>query len=346
MKNVFVSTYRGEWISPAKVLQQNLGFNILELEGKVFPSISSKKILLKKELHNVWNVLKRFKEINHSDILICSNYVTLFLLLLKQIGLLKVKQLLWFGVYIHSPSMVSLVGKLLRLFGKKKGFKVVVFSREEINLYSKSWNMPKEAFVYVPYGQWNSAREEITTHTDEGYFFSGGYSNRDYVTLIKLFQDTDLPLVIAASRQNTDLTAYVEAHPVSSNIRIYYDINQKAFNALLEKSHCVVFIMKHNTGASGQMVVLNAMRNRKLILSTYTDCLNEYIEDQKEALVISKDALPDVFRGLVESAIHDKKLYEQITENAYQKYLSCFSYEAISRYLTKEIELIKQEITQ
>jgi len=346
MKNLFVSTYRGEWMSPAKVLQQNAGFQIVELDGKVFPSISSKKVLLKKELHNVWNILKRFQEINHSDILICSNYVALFLLLLKQIGLLKVKQLLWFGVYIHSPSMVSLVGKALRLFGKKKGFRVVVFSREEVNFYSKSWNMPKEAFVYVPYGQWNSSQEEKTDNADEGYFFSGGYSNRDYVTLIKLFQDTDMPLVIAASKQNTDLTQYVQEHPVSSNIRIYYDIDQKAFNGLLEKSHCVVFVMKHNTGASGQMVVLNAMRNRKLILSTYTDCLNEYVEDKKEALVVDKDALPEVFHRLTESAIHDEKLYKKITENAYQKYVSCFSYEAISRHLTKEIELIKQEIAQ
>jgi glycosyltransferase involved in cell wall biosynthesis len=342
VKNCFVSTYKGEWIAPATVLRNELGFEIVDLDGKKFPSISSKKILVRKELHNIRNILKHYKEINHSHIVICSNYVALFLLLLQKMHLLKVDTICWYGVYIHSPKMVNLVGNFIKILstGEEK-FKIVVFSKEEVNLYSKAWKISIDSFIYVPYGEWSISMKDSSECKDEGYFFSGGYSNRDYVSLIRLFVDCREKLVIAASKHNIDLVEYVAENEISSNITILFDVDVKKFNELLNKAHCVIFVMKHNTGASGQMVVLNAMKNKKLILSTYTDCLDEYVKDGKEAIVVDKLTMFELFSDYIEQIGMDGRQYQFLVEAAYKKYKDCFSYEAISDSLVKQISNIK-----
>lgn len=108
-------------MGPANMLKDKMGFDIVELNGKVFPSISSKKILLKKEFHNAINIIKHYKEINNSHILICPNYVALFLLCLQRFHLLKVDTLCWFGAFIHSPSIIDMIGKFFKIISVRGG---------------------------------------------------------------------------------------------------------------------------------------------------------------------------------------------------------------------------------
>lgn len=71
MAGCFISTYKGEWKVPANVLKEQLGYEIIELNGKCSPSISSKWVLLKKEIRNVFNVIQVFKRIDHKKVIIC-----------------------------------------------------------------------------------------------------------------------------------------------------------------------------------------------------------------------------------------------------------------------------------
>lgn len=338
MGNYFITTFDGEWKGPAESLKEHLGFEIIELHGKEFGNFPTKFLLLKKELHNAGNLLKNFRSYNHANMIICSNYAALILLLLRKLHILKCNKILWFGVYIHRPKMLKIVRKCLKLLMPDKfPFKIVVFSKPEIELYEKEFGLAAEHFVYVPYGEWNKDKKFLST-CDEGYFFSGGYANRDFVTLAKLFQDKPWKLVIAASRQNTDFVRYVNETAVSDNIKIYWDIPAEQFNEFLRKAHAVIMIMKYNTGASGQIVILTALEYRKLVIASYTDVIDEYIRDGETGIILkdkSIDSLTEIMEAL--SDPQREAFYKDLAEKGHLHYQNTFSYQAISSYLIDQI---------
>lgn len=348
MKNCFISTYPGQHQAVANLLADELGFKHVQFKGRMYPSISNKWVLLKKEFVNCVNAIRHIKEMNKSNILICSNYVVLFLMFLRLINILKVGTLVWYGMFIHSPKMVVVVGKIIKILHKKRQkFKIILFSKAESELYASTWHMPGDIFISVPLGEWSQEGDRKDERDcDKGYFFSGGYSNRDYISLIKLFEDRQERLVIAASRHNRDLIEYVEHNNISDNITLLYDISQKEFTYLLAESHAVIFIMKHNTGASGQLVVLNAMKYKKLVITTRTDVLSEYIENNVSGIVVEKKEMFSMLPKIISVVDTDIGIYRDLIENAYEKYESIYSYTAISKYLIACVkELLKTDKT-
>lgn len=338
MRKCFISTYKGEWQNPANVLKKRLGYEIIELKGKNDASISSKFGLLKKETRNIFNIIINFKKINHKKVIICPNYVCLFLAFLQKLHILKAKTICWYGVYVHNPKWIDILGKIVRFITfSEKSFRILVFSKAEIELYAQKWHMDPKYFIYVPYGDWNDSLSIGKKCMGEGYFFSGGYSNRDYIPLIQIFTGRDEKLIIAASKNNVDLCEWVDRHVLSENISIFYDIESAYFNELLCGSKAVIFAMKHNTGASGQMVILSAMAQHKLIITTYTDVLDEYVQNNKTAIVIDKDDMYEALPNIISKVDADISGYEFLIEAAYEKYKRVFSYGAISESLVRSI---------
>lgn len=348
MNNCFIRTYDSEWAGPVENLKAQLGFDVVELHGKEFGNFPTKFMLLKKELHNTLNLLKNLGKYNHSNMIICSNYAALILLVLRKLHILKCNKILWFGVYIHRPKMLKLIRKLLKLIMPKDfPLRIVVFSKPEIPLYAEAFGLTTNHFIYVPYGEWNKNKIFLETG-DEGYLFSGGYANRDFVTLAKLFQDKPWKLVIAASEKNEDFVKYVAETKISDNITIYWDIPTERFNELLRKAHAVIMIMKYNTGASGQIVILTALEYKKLVIASYTDVIDEYVKNDETGIVLY-DKSPAALESVMEKVLAPENagVYEKLAENGHEHYRKNYSYEAISAYLVNAIrkELNADEIS-
>lgn len=338
MAGCFISTYKGEWKVPAKVLREQLGYEIIELNGKRYPSISSKWVLLKKEVRNVFNVIRNLKRINHKKVIICPDYVFLFLMFLHKFHILKTEMLCWYGMFVHDPKWIDILGWILRIIvPAKRPVRIIVFSRPEIELYAQKWDMDPSCFIYVPYGDWDDSLSLEGEIGEDGYFFSGGYSNRDYIPLIQVFSGRDERLIIAASKHNTDLCAWIDGHTLSKNITVLYDIEKNHFDRLLCGARAVILVMEHNTGASGQMVILSAMANRKLVITTHTDVLDEYVEDGKTALVIDKEEIGRVLPDIISEIDDDMSAYKTLADAAYERYRTVFSYEAISGALVRAV---------
>ena len=338
-RNVFISTYDNEWKGVADVLCKRLSFNVVDLHGKEYGNFPTRRVLLKKEWENVKNLHKYLRKFNHSGIVICSNYAALYLLFLRKMRILKCDTLIWFGVYVHNPKMFSIIKRYLKVFIKKGDdfFKIVVFSKPEIKLYSNAFSLPKDNFLYIPYGEWNQDR--VIQRGEMGdYFFSGGYANRDFVTLARLFQNKSWKLFIAASKANEDFVKYYNTTELSKNITVMWDIPVDEFNLLLQNCRAVILLMKYNTGASGQVVLLHALQYGKLIVASYTDVVDEYIRNDETGIVINEKTDESITTAM--NWLNDSKnvdTIETITENGYQHYLDKFSYDAISNCLVKVI---------
>lgn len=346
MRNLFITTYDGEWKGPAGVLQERLGYELLELHGKEYGNFPTKGELLGKELGNSRNLFRHRREIDGAGTVICSNYCALVLLLMKKLRLVSFDRLLWFGVYVHRPKMIGVCRRLIHFAlpreelsagGEAVKFRVVVFSRPEIGLYEKGFALSREHFLYVPYGEWNPAKQ-LAPGGDEGYYFSGGYANRDFVTLAQLFQDRPWRLVIAASRANTDFVRYCGEHTLSDNITVHWDIPAEEFNRLLRFSHAVILLMKYNTGASGQVVLLTALEHEKLIIASYTDVVDEYVQDERTGLILrekSQKALEAVMKRVSDPA--QQEHMAELARAGRRHYEETFSYRAIADYLEREL---------
>lgn len=339
LKNIFIRTYDKEWEAPSNVLKEKLNFQIVDLNGKIYGNFPTKKELLIKEAENILHLLRHLSSYNHSNIIICPNYCALSLLALKKLGILKCNKIFWYGVYIHNPQMFKIVRFFLRLLGGKgNSFKVVVFSKPEINMYSKEFGLSEKQFIYVPYGEWNE-HKQFMQPSDKGYYFAGGYANRDFIKIAKLFQNRPWEIIIAASKSNTDFVDYTKSTKLSDNIKVLWDIPLDEFNTYLRECRALVMIMKYNTGASGQIVLLHSLENHKLIIASYTDVIDEYVQNDKTGVVL-KEITQQKFDELLQHIENPQSAehYQRIAENGHQHFLNTFSFPAISAYLVQEIK--------
>ncbi len=132
------------------------------------------------------------------------------------------------------------------------------------------------------------------------YVFAGGYTNRDYETLVAAARGLpDVPFIIVSSRLNH------LARTLSPNIRHFQDIDLRRFHNLLAGARLVVIPLKENVGSSGQMVALAAMQFSKTVVYPGFDVVAQYFVDRVSGMEYeagSSESLRDTIRELYSGA--------------------------------------------
>src|SRR5262249_41631024 len=148
------------------------------------------------------SLLRNSKSINASDDLFVFSHFSAIVKLLSRFGLINYSRLYCYGFFVHSPKWFF----LFRLLGKldTDNDHYIVFSREEISLYSKNLGLNRKNIHYLPCSDWESNEEParleaIPSIPKRDYYFAGGYSNRDYASLISVFRQLSEILVIVCS---------------------------------------------------------------------------------------------------------------------------------------------------
>lgn len=119
---------------------------------------------------------------------------------------------------------------------------------------------------------------------------------------------------------------------------MHWDIPAEEFNRLLRFSHAVILIMKYNTGASGQVVLLTGLEHEKLIIASYTDVVDEYVQNERTGLIL-QDKSQEALRAVMErvNAPKEQAHMAELARAGWQHYQDTFSYQAIADYLVREI---------
>ncbi len=265
-------------------------FRTILLDSKnIDESIRSKKSLLLTGLKSSWKIILKRKYLKSSQIIISIGlFETIFLLLLNKIGYINPRKIVWWGFFIHSKRSLYFLRYYFKLF-YKRNINFVIFSECERELYNKQLSISGKVFYSLPYGDWDNITNSYSSFINEkNYYFSGGYSNRDYKTLIYVWGEyiKEYHLIIIGSHYNNDLIEYMKG-PKYSNIEVFLDLNVEKFDKYLEFSKACILPFKENTGASGQMVTLKCMKLNKLIIATKTDIMEEYINNGKSGYLIN-----------------------------------------------------------
>jgi glycosyltransferase involved in cell wall biosynthesis len=333
---LLLRTGKNTYAPACDYLKDELGFEVIDLIDDKAKSIKSKKEHIKEGFRGIKAISANKKRIKKADTLISiGNFNSMWLLVLNKLHIIRPKTILWWAFFFHSKKAQKLLKVLVKLTGAEN-VRFVVFSQCEIELYHKALGVKKDRFLYLPYGNWtDSAEDDSKKVQTKDFYFSGGYSNRDYKALIDAWSGRQRieKLVIIGSRNNKELPEYVNKF---NNVSILLDVPSQTFDDYLVNAKACILPFKDNTGASGQSVMLRCMRLGKVVIAKRTDIIEEYSddsvimvdnydEDLSKAMELASD--PDYCRKMLD---RQKALYEQK-----------FSYAAITARLKEIVETVE-----
>ena len=329
MKNIVIRSRRNAFREETKLLVEKYGFLDIN-NGETSKGLKSRSELLKSFVENCMFVFRNRRKLDCANTIIVLGFDALPVKLLIKLRLVRCNQLLWFNFFIHSSTAFKIFRVLLQLLSIKNE-KLVLNSKYEIPMYAQKLGIPEHKLTYIPLGDWKRVDlydEKYNPKMDEAYYFAGGYTNRDYTGIIETFKKLPYKLVIVGSRLNKELN---NRNDLPKNIVIKKDIPKKEFETLLGKAKACILPLKDETGASGHMVLLGYMRNKKGIIASNMAAMREYVSHEESALLFddAEVELPKIILA-VENGEHN---LDQFGEQAYQTYQEKFTYTPLSKRL-------------
>jgi glycosyltransferase involved in cell wall biosynthesis len=256
---------------------------------------------------------------------------------LARLHFLKYDRLFCSGFYVRSPRWFPFFRMLRRIDTPKDHY--LIFSRAELQLYAEQMGMDPNRLHYIPCGDWHTARTEEEQTPDKGdpgfprnYYFSGGYSNRDYLSLIRVFRGIKVPLVIVCSKLNTE----IDDVGLPANVRVVRDVPSTIFDEYISRAKAGIVPLKRDTGSSGQTVVLRLMRFGKPIVVNDMAVIRDYIEPGVSAFV-TRD-LGNELAGVIQEIEAHPEAAARIGQAAKARYEGSFSRTAVSERFRKILE--------
>ncbi len=324
------------YIDMCEHLKERHGFADLAVSEDQVNVFRSKFALLGEQFAGLGLILRNFGTVRRARVVYAVGFIALTVKLLRRLGLIKYERLFWYSFFIHSPSWLPLFRVLGRLLDTDRDT-YVISSRGELALYERELAIPQRRMVYLPFGDWQSHQTPKTVlPTDAGdrpYYFSGGYSNRDYVALAKAWwQVPDQRLVVVCSRLNTEMDE-IDFPP---NVEILKDLPLEEFEGWISGAKACVLPLKYNSGAAGHTVLVQYMRKRKVVLTNSVDVVHDYLQDGVHGIVVDDIAtdLPDAIRKLEASP----DLFSTYADAAHDFYEQNFSRTVMQRRLTEIVE--------
>ncbi len=166
---------------------------------------------------------------------------------------------------------------------------LVVYSRAELDNYSRIFPRLADKFVFVQYGRDFDIFEENEFQSRDEYVASGGSSNRDYATLSEAFailHEEGLPIMGKIATRPSAFSM-IDA---PSNIEVLYDIRLDTFGSFLQNSLFVVISLEDRGLSAGHMVLLESMRLGKPTIITDIPAVRDYVDENDVFFYKSKDS--------------------------------------------------------
>jgi glycosyltransferase involved in cell wall biosynthesis len=337
-KRVLVQPGRNAFPDMSSYISEQFGFDLLQLSDYDIHRAQSKWAHFWGLARQSCDLFRSLRRLRHCRVVIAIGPISYFIKLLKRLGLVSYETSFCLGWHIRSPHWFPVFRVLSKL--DSAGDHYIVFSEWEIGLYHARLGIATERLHFLPYGDWSPSVAAASSLAPEdlragGYYFAGGYSNRDYAGLIAAFRAIPTRLVIVCSALNTEIDA-IELPP---NVTVLRDLPSGQFDAYVEHARACIIPLKHDTGASGQSVMLRLMRNRKIIIATDFGSVRGYVVDGESGLLVKN--LEADLAAVIAGIERDPAAAEALGTAAYERYCRYFSLaagrEAIGQILSPAI---------
>jgi glycosyltransferase involved in cell wall biosynthesis len=330
-RRVLVQPGRNAFPDMVRFIAETFGFDVVELSDYEIHRALSKGAHLRGLIRQSLDLLWSLSRLRGCRVVIAIGPISYLIKLLRRVGLVRYETSFCLGWHVRSPRWFPVFRALSRLDGN--GDHYIVFSEFEIGLYEANLGIARERMHFLPYGDWSAENREAVPEAPEGdYYFAGGYSNRDYPALIAAFREIPARLVIVCSALNKEI---VDAD-LPGNVTVLRDLPSEQFDAYVRGAKACIIPLKHDSGASGQSVMLRLMRNRKAIIANDFGSVRGYVADGESGRLVG-DLAHDL-PAIVEMLERDPKTAAAWGAAAYQRYGRYFSLEAGGEALSRIIE--------
>ncbi|MGB3585085.1 MAG: hypothetical protein WBA23_01035, partial [Tunicatimonas sp.] len=296
MKSYVIRLDKGMYPPHVNFLKEELGFQELVKIEKKNKRLVSKKLTVLECFSFIIFLLQNIQQIRNTKTIVSIGWSSLFLKLLIKLKIIRCQQFFWLGFLIHNHRFFSILKQIMAWTAIKEEY-YIVNSEADRPIYHRYLAIPNRKLITLPYGDFSYAKKENQEIEAQvgSYYFAGGFTNRDYASLISAFQGLNQKLVIVGSRLNKDLQT-----TLPPNVQVLCDIPKKQFNILVKNAKACILPLKEETGASGQMVLSNYMKQGKAIVVPHMQITHEYLEEGTSALFYSnaKKDIPSIIRYL------------------------------------------------
>jgi hypothetical protein len=242
--------------------------------------------------------------ISRHDRVIVYGWHAIPLLFLMKMGLLaRPRKLVVTSLYIQTERTRRLVNRALRWL-KFDRLEVIAYSPSEVENLVVEAGLDRSNIHYQIWRLNLDGRVPFGAVRDDGYVFSGGYSNRDYDTLLHAANEAKFPLVIAASRRNSI------SGPIGPHVQLHLDIGEADFELLLAASRVCVIPLLDKSDACGLSVLLRVLRNSKPLIATRHDAIEAYLGPDYPGYVSGADS--QGLRRMLERAMTESEFRQQL----------------------------------
>jgi glycosyltransferase involved in cell wall biosynthesis len=153
-------------------------------------------------------------------------------------------------------------------------------SPEEEVRFSEALGVSREKFRFVPFHYCLNAPEPTVSEGD--YIFSGGYTSRDYQTLIRAVAGMPYRTVIC-----TRQTSYFSGVDIPANVEVA-TVNPGRFDELIAGARVLVVpLPEREIHTGGHTVIVNAMKLGKPIIVLGRAEYKSYLEHGKTGLLLT-----------------------------------------------------------
>jgi glycosyltransferase involved in cell wall biosynthesis len=247
----------------------------------------------------LWRARRRW---SGADRLLVIGWQAIPVLLGIRLGLLpRPAKMLVMACFVHGRRARAIVNAVWRWL-KFPGLGFITFSPGETrNLIDAVGIAPQAVYFHLWRQELDGGAAAVD---DEGFIFTGGYSNRDYDLLIEATQGVAAPVVIVASSRN-EIRA-----PLGAGTTIHRDLPEGQFEDLLARSRVVAMPLKSQGEACGQSVLLRVLRNGKPLVATRHESIEEYLGRDYPGFVARDDVA--AMRATLLRALSDDQFRSQL----------------------------------
>lgn len=288
-------------------------------------SIFTKPILLLKLIKDSFKCIAYIKSLRKAKLIVAVFYISIPILILKKLGLIRKSTIIvWAGFFVHNRNYFKYFKKLFQtLFSEND--RLILYSKYERKLYADEFNLNINNLYYVPL-VYNPGKSIYTDYLRKvkwetmpsNYYFSGGYSHRDYLTLINAFKNVSSNLVVCTSSLNDELKEV----KIPPNVQILNDVLKEDFSELIRRSKACLILIKEDTGAAGQLFTLEAMYNQRIVICSSSSILKEMVQHENNGFIV-EDAIkeiPSIIQKIEAESFDIKQMGRKAHENVTKSY--------------------------
>lgn len=185
----------------------------------------------------------------------------------------------------------------------------VVYSEQEVDYYENLLGI-KNKFKFVKYGIDYSSERRYSGSLPKEYFFSGGGSNRDYMTLLSAYHsipENIRPQLCIAT--NPKCLSGLDI----SGVIVLTDVVLETFGSVMKQSKALILSLRDSEISAGHQVMLEALKNNVPVIVNKIRAVEDYVTSDDVTFYRSGDCreLAGLIKDFKQRNISTEKLYRK-----------------------------------